>query len=92
MQSLYDAAVILQLVRHVLVLGQQRVNTGLVASHVFTGHQAQRVQHPRVHVIRVGEELVEVDGLEQPLPAVSCQVHEVVPGQVDFVDALLDFV
>ena len=57
---------------------------------VIAGDQTERVQHPSVRVIGVGEELVIVDRLQQPLLPVRRQFHQMFPAIVDVTDASLN--
>ena len=65
MQSIDGGSVVLQLVRRVPVFLQQRLNVRLVLADVVGRHESQDVQHPGVHIVGVGQELVEVNGLCQ---------------------------
>jgi hypothetical protein len=66
-QSVDGGGVVLELVGDVLVLLEQRLHVGLVLADVVGRHEPQDIEHPRVHVVGVRQELVEVHGLRQPL-------------------------
>lgn len=90
MQGLDDTLVVLELISDVLVFLQQRLDTGLIAANIITGHQPECIQHPSVHVISISEELVEVNSLRQPFAAVVGELCQVGPLAVDLISAILD--
>lgn len=62
---------------------EQTLGAGLVSADIVARHQAQSVHHPVVDIVGIGEELVEIDRLIQPLLTETCQVYQVVPLVVD---------
>merc|ERR550539_800368 len=78
MELVNGGLVVLQLIRHLFVLLEESLNVALVLADVVTGHELEDVQHPVVHIVSVGEELVEVHSIDE----VSQQSHLLVP-QVD---------
>merc|ERR550539_1616864 len=90
MELVNGGLVVLQLIRHLFVLLEESLNVALVLADVVTGYELEDVQHPVVHIVSVGEELVEVHGIGQhSLPLVH-QVDEVSPSLSDLLDSLLD--
>ena len=69
---------------------EERLNVALVLSDVVAGDELEDVQHPRVNVVRVSEELVEVHAVRQTLLARVHERDELAPARGHLCNTLLD--